>query len=201
MPAPAIVAPAETPQTDRVREAFNALWGDKTLGAQVRAKVKEIYPDVQTPEDQFDPYVAPLKAELEAMRAERAAEKEAAATEKVEREKVAAQANLEASLEAARRKFNLTGDGFDKMCERMKATGNYTDAEAAAAWVVQQTPLPAAPGPYLGPQNINLFGSSEKDENFALLHADPQGRFLDAEFTAFMKDPAGYCAEAGFAYQ
>lgn len=187
------------PAEDRVREAFNKLWADKDLGPAVRGKIKELYPDVQLPEEQFEPSVAPLRAELEALRAEAKAMKEEREADKIVADQAKAQANLDQMLSNARQRYNLTDEGFDKMVERMKAQNNYTDADAAAAWVAQQAPKPVTPGPYLGPQNINLFGSSEKDESFALLHNDPGGKFLDHEFREFMSDPDKYVRDAGFA--
>lgn len=189
---------AKTADEARALEIFNEVFNDATseAGKALRAKAKEKNPALRLPEDAVEPLVAPfreenaaLKARLDAMEAERAEEKKT-------REDDAAKSNLEAALAGARQRFNLTDEGFDKMVARMKETGNYGDAEAAAAWVAQQTPPPQAPGPYLGPQNIDLFGSSEKDERFALLHQDPGGKFLDREFTDFIADPDKYVREA-----
>jgi hypothetical protein len=188
------------PAKSRLEQLADKLWNDKTsAGAAYRAAAKELFPDVALPEEAAEGAVAPVKAELDAMRekfdamvAERAAEKQAAAD-------AAVQTNLETAVASARAKYHLTEDGFDKMVARMKETGNYTDAESAAAWVAMQTPTPKAPGPYLGPQNINLFGSAEKNEQFALLHNDPTGKFLDNEFREFLSDPDAYVREAGFA--
>ncbi len=191
-----------TDNNARALELFNELWADpqSEAGRALRAKAKEKY-GVALPEDAAEPVIAPLRAEnealktrLDAIEAERAAEKKA-------NEDKSVQDGLLAQLETARRKYNLTEGGLDLAVARMKETGNYTDADAAAAWVLQQQPKPAAPGPYLGPQNIDLFGSAKYDERFALLHKDPMGAFLDAEFAEFTADPAKYCADAGFPYQ
>jgi hypothetical protein len=192
--------PAAPAAKSRLEQLADKLWNDKgPAGAAYRAAAKAEFPDVILPEEAAEPLVAPLKAELDGMRekfdamvAEREEEKKAAA-------EAAIQTNLETAVANARAKFNLTEDGFDKMVARMKETGNFTDAESAAAWVAMQTPKPAAPGPYLGPQNINLWGSNERDEAFALLHKDPTGAFLDNEFREFLKDPDQYVREAGFA--
>ncbi len=99
-------------------------------------------------------------------------------------------------LDAARNKYNLTSDGFDKMVERMKTTGNYADAEASAAWVAQQTPPTKAPTPGWAPKSMNLFGTKDgRDEKFKLLHEDPMG-FMDAELQEFVRDPDAYVAAA-----
>jgi hypothetical protein len=187
----------------RALEIFSELFNDPAseAGKALRAKAKEKNPNLRLPEDAVEPLIAPyreandaLKARLDAMEAERAEEKKT-------REDDAAKNNLEAALAGARQRFNLTDEGFDKMVARMKETGNYGDAEAAAAWVAQQTPPPQAPGPYLGPQLLNLAGSAQYDEKFALLHKDPMGAFLDSEFREFLADPVKYSAEAGFPYQ
>ena len=185
----------------RALEIFNEVFNDtqSEAGKALRAKAKEKNPNLRLPEDAVEPMVAPfreenaaLKARLDALEAERAEERKAA-------EDAKARGDLESALAGARQRYNLTDEGFDKMVARMKESGNYADADAAAAWVAQQTPPPQAPGPYLGPQNINLFGSAEKDERFALLHSDPMGKFLDAEFREFTSDPDAYVRSAGFA--
>jgi hypothetical protein len=193
-------APVLNEGQKRALEVFNELWNDSSeAGRLLRAKAKEKYPETKLPEEAAEPLVAPLRAELEAMRAEREAERAERKAEKEEADQAKAQANLDSMLTNARNRYNLTDDGFDKMVARMKEQNNYTDADAAAAWVAQQAPKPTAPGPYLGPQDINLFGSSEKNEAFELLHRDPMGKFLDNEFREFTADPDKYVREAGFA--
>lgn len=183
----------------RARELLGDLWNDRDLGAQIRKKAKEKYPDVVLPEDHLEPQFTALneanqklEAKLKEMQDEREAERKAAAEN-------SQAANLQTALDNARNRFNLTDEGFDKMVARMKETGNYTDAEAAAAWVAQQTPPTPQIKSYMGPQNINLFGSSDHDERFAQLHRDPSGRFLDEEFKSFFTDPDAYVREAGLA--
>ena len=70
------------------------------------------------------------------------------------------------------------------MVARMKETGNYADADAAAAWVASKTPAAAPAGPTWRSQDLNLFGSKDKDETLAKLHLfDPQailGQLVDA---------------------
>jgi hypothetical protein len=196
-------APAGTPpksaEENRLKALVDSLWSDSKLGSQVRAKAKEMFPDITTPEDTVEPAIAPLRAEAEALRNDLKAMREERAAEKAAAEEAKQQRDLQSSLESAAAQFHLNESGFDKMVARMKETGNYSDAAAAAAYVVSQTPVAPQPGPYLGPQNINLFGTAEKDERFSLLHKDAGGRFLDAEFTDFMTDPDKYVRDAGFA--
>jgi hypothetical protein len=180
----------------RAQELLESLWNDSSLGSKVRAKAKEMYPDVNIPEDQFSPMIAPLqnelnaaKEDLAAMRAERLAEKEA-------REEASARSNLEDALAGARQKYNLTDEGFDKMVARMKETGNYADADASAAWVAQQTPAKTVNKADWLPRKINLFGSAEESEeaDFKLLHINPLA-YQDDQLSRFAADPDKYVAE------
>jgi len=191
-------APQPTQNQTRTYELFQKLWNDDKLGAQVRAKAKEVYPDITLPDEQFAPVIAPLKAQIDELTATLAAEREERSKKEAEAAEAAAAKTFEERAQAARNGYSLTPDGFDKMIERMKETGNYTDFEAAAAWVAGQMPKPIQPGPYLGPQSLDLFGSKNKDEQYATLWRDPSGSFLDQEFTAFMDNPRQYIQEAGF---
>jgi DNA repair exonuclease SbcCD ATPase subunit len=129
----------------RAEKLFLALMKDSKANPIVRQKAKEIFEDVEFPEDQVDPLIEPLrsetkalKEELEALRKEREEEREARALESQKQ-------NLEQALNDARARYNLTDEGFDKMVARMKETGNYSDADAAAAWVAQSAPKLFAP--------------------------------------------------------
>ena len=109
-------------QVDRVRDAFNKLWADTDLGPQVRKKVKELYPDVALPEDAAEPVVAPLRAQLDRLEAENAKMREEREAEKAAAAERSAQQSINDRLDAARKRFNLTEEGFDKMVARMKET-------------------------------------------------------------------------------
>ena len=144
--------------------------------------------------DVVDPFVAPLKAENAALK-ERLDKMEASrAAEKDESEKRAAQINLESALAKARQDYNLTDEGFDKMVSRMKETGNYADADAAAAWVASKTPPAAPKGPTWRNQDLNLFGSKDKDEALVKLHRDPVG-YQDDQIEEFLRNPDQFMRE------
>ena len=188
--------PEATETQLRAEALLNELLTDPKLGADVRAKAKAKYTDIQFVEDRMDPLVsglreelATLKAEREADKAEREAEKKADADAKV-------QADLESAISAARAKYALNDEGFEKMVERMRTTGNVADAEAAAAWVAQNQPPPAKPGPSWAPADLNLFGSSREsqDAKVRLLHTNPEN-FFDQEVAEilqeFQNDPEG----------
>ena len=180
----------------RAAELLEELTRDSEVGAKIRSVIKTKFPDSQAArlDDIAEPLVAPLKKEnaalkerLDKLEADRLAEKEDA-------EKRAAQTNLEQALAKARQDYSLTDEGFDKMVARMKDTGNYADADAAAAWVASKTP-PAAPvGPTWRSQDLNLFGSHDKDEALVKLHRDPIG-FQDDQIEEFLRNPDQFTRE------
>ena len=178
---------------ERLRALAETLWTDKELGAKVQARAKEMFPDVKTNEDVFSPVLNPLREENAAM-AKRleAMQEKLAAREKAEEK--TQRVSLEKQLDAARKNFNLTDEGFDKMVARMKETGNYSDADAAAAWVASKAPPAAVAGPTWKPQSMDLFGIKNHDESMAALHRDPVG-YQDAQLAEFVSDPDKYVAD------
>jgi hypothetical protein len=180
----------------RAQKLVEALWSDGKMGASVRAKAKELFPDVTLPEDAISPIVAPMQEELATMRAQLAEERNARIKEREDAEASRQRATLEDSLASARARYGLTDEGFDKMVARMKATGNYSDAEASAAWVAQQEPVQRVNKADWLPKKIDLFGSSteRQDEAFRQLHTNPQG-YLDGQLQEFVNDPDRYVRE------
>jgi hypothetical protein len=179
---------------DRLKVLAEALWNDRELGPKVQAKAKEMFPDAKTNADVVDPWLNPLREQneklakdLEALRAERAEEKKAASEASMKR-------SLEESLDNARKAYNLTDEGFDKMVARMKETGNYTDPDAAAAWVASKNPPAPVNTPTFGPQALNFWGAEKRDESLAELHRDPQ-RYMDDQLAQFVRDPDRYVKE------
>lgn len=195
-PSPAPAAPATDPAAERLAQVYNALWADKDIGAKVRAKTKEMFPDVVTPEDNIDPLLAPVRAELAEMQETLKTEREARVAERAAETEARQAATMREQLDAACERFNLNDDGLDKMVARMKETGNYTDAEAAAAWVVQQTPPVVVPKAGYLPKKLDLFGSANAraEQDFVQLHTDPQG-YMDDQLERFAQDPDLYVRE------
>lgn len=186
---------------ERAIKLFESLVRDKKLGKDVRAKASELFPDVQFAEDDIvDSAVAPLREEIAAISNTLKEEREARAKEKEEADNSRSKRNLESALDGARNKYNLTEDGFDKMVARMKDTGNYSDAEAAAAWVAQQTPPPARVNKAdWMPMRIGQEQSLRENEDLMnLLHKDPQGFELHM-LNEFVNDPDGFTRAAGMA--
>lgn len=185
--------PAIDPVHKRALELIEDLIHDKDLGPGVRKAAKAKFPDIRIPEDDVEPLMSPLRAENETLKQRLAAIEEARETEKKEREEARTRRTLEESIDAARSKFSLTDDGVAKMLERMRTTGNYADAEAAAAWVAQQTPPAPPPGPTWMPKsfdNSSLFGTNDADK-LKLLHLNPQ-EYQDGELREFARDPDAY---------
>lgn len=200
MPEAAVPEAPRTPaappsHAERSAELINALWNDGDIGAALRKKAKEKYPDLVLPEETFNPVIAPLQKALETTSAELAALRKEREEEKKANEEAALNRSFEEAVAKARRDYSLTDEGFEKMIERMKATKNYTDADAAAAWVVSKEPPPPAPGPTWGPQNASIFGgqASQADEKMRKLLTDPQG-YADAELNEFIANPDAYVA-------
>jgi hypothetical protein len=178
----------------RAEELLNALWSDGEIGAKVRQAAKSKFPDAKIVDDVVAPFVAPLMEQNKKLQ-ERLDKFETDRTaERAEAEERTAQANLEQRLDVARRNFSLTDDGFDRMVARMKDTGNYADADAAAAWVASKTPPVAPKGPSWSPQDIDLFGSKNKDEAKEKLHRDPVG-YQDDVLGEFYRDPDKFVRE------
>ena len=182
----------------RAHELLLALWNDKDVGARIQAKAKEKWPeDVTTSQERLDPYLQPLldgqkalQDQLKKFEEDREADRKAAK----ERDDASNQKNFEDSIAKASKAYNLTAEGFELMVKRMKDTGNYGDPEAAAAWVASKTPPEPGPAKKFGPQNINLFGTHERDERLAELHRDPLA-YMDRELAEFVSDPDKYTRE------
>ena len=187
--------PRPATQTEiRAAQLVEALWSSADLGPSVREQAKKLFPDIRLPEEA--PVIAPLKAETEAMRARL----EKLETELAERDRKSGEekafSDLEGAVNKAVSKFGLTDEGRAAMLDRMKETRNYTDVEAAAAWVAHSKPQTPTAGPSwaTGDRRANLFGSAERDDRYKALHLDPEG-FLESELRNFASDPDRYVNE------
>lgn len=181
----------------RAMKLVDNLTTDPKLGPDVRKRAKELFSDIHTVEDDVDPLVAPIRQSVSEL-----AEQNKKILERLEaRDKADADAKAEIALSEklarARSEFGLTDDGYAKMIDRMKATGNLTDPEAAAAYIVSKAPKPQPTStPSFLPQSANLFGSSSKsdDADLIALHRDPEA-YLEAQLREFVADPVKYTNE------
>lgn len=172
------ISKADLAILERTKAMTNAAWKDPAFGAAFRKKAKELYSDIALPEDNVDPVVAPLRAEVDETKAQLKSALERLDKRDNDEKERATQTSLENALNNARQKFSLTDEGFDKMVARMKETSNFTDAEAAAAWVASTTPAPKpAGGPSWTPQDLNLYGSKTVNDDYKLLHQDTEAFF------------------------
>lgn len=178
---------------DRAKALLDAIWNDSDLGPKARAKAKAMYPDVTLPEDHMTPMLDPLRAQLDRTEAALARVEEERKAEREAREAEGAKQNLESAIAGARERYNLTDDGFDKMIAHMKETNNFTDADGAAAWVAQQTPVNTPTKAEWMPRKANFLGSAreEQDEAIQFLHNHPED-FLEAHLEEFAANPYGY---------
>ena len=175
----------------RSKELIDALWNDGEVGKKIQQAAKAKWNDIKTTDDVMSPIIEPHMNKLRAMEEkyeklleERMEEKRATEDERVK-------VKLEEQLEKARRDYNLTEEGFKQMIDRMKSTGNYSDAEAAAAYVASKAPPAKVAGPTWAPQDLDLFGSKNRNDALVELHRDPMG-YMDSQLSEFVSDPDKY---------
>jgi len=175
----------------RSKELIDALWNDGEVGKKIQQAAKAKWNDIKTTDDVMSPIIEPHLNKLKAMEEkyeklleERLEEKRATEDERVK-------VKLEEQLEKARRDYNLTEEGFNQMIDRMKSTGNYSDAEAAAAYVASKAPPAKVAGPTWAPQDLDLFGSKNRNDALVELHRDPMG-YMDSQLSEFVSDPDKY---------
>lgn len=190
--------PEATQSQIRAEELLAQLMNDGKIGSEIRKAAKAKFPDIRVVEDFAEPVVAPLRAEnaalkerLDKLEADRAAERKAW-------DEQSAKTTIEQALDKARRDYNLTDEGLDKAVARVKEMGATADigaaVDAAAAWVASKTPPAEVKGPTWAAQDLNLFGTKDKDESMAKLHRDPVG-FQDDVLAEFYRDPDRFTRE------
>lgn len=183
----------------RSKALVDRLLGDRgDAGKAARAEALKLFPDLEgklvDPNADLEPIVAPLRAQIEALTTtitERDA-KEAEAAQKALEER--AEFTLQSKLDATKKSFNLTDEGLKAVMERMTATGNYADTDAAAAYVLKDYKPVETRSAALGPQAADFLGkaSQEDADRMKLLWNDPDGAFLDYEISKMEADPNGY---------
>jgi hypothetical protein len=188
--------PQPTPAATRAQQLVDKLWARKdAVGVEFRKSAKEMFPDINTPDEQMEIAAAPIVEKVGKLEGQlKDALDRISAREKAD-DDLKAENDLGAKIYKAASTFGLTDQGRDKMMARMKETGNVADPEAAAAWVVSQMPKPQASNtPSWLPQKADLFGVTERDEKWASLHRDPL-KYFDNELRECFNDPQKYVAE------
>jgi len=194
-----IVKPATENQL-KAEQLVETVFNDPALGAPVHEFATKMFGQIKPHANTVikktvvEPEVAAIRKQLETTE-----EKLAKALERIdERDKREEEAktvsDMRASIADARRKYGLTDEGEQKLIERMREMKNYTDVEAAAAYVVHSAPPQPTSGPSWAPHKTDFYGTAKANEAFADLHKDPMG-FMDGEIAKFLKDPAQYASE------
>lgn len=173
-------------------EAFlNDLGNDGEIGITVKQRAEKKFnvkhPDLVARQQIEDTLVKPLRAELEESKKNFKDVDERLTKFQNENLNAKEEVALEKKLRNAQSQYGLTDEGLNKAINRMKAEG-HTDIDAAASWVVGQEPKakPASAPNYM-PQDFNLFGSSEIDEQWRGLNENPV-KFADKEIANIMND-------------
>lgn len=188
----------------RSKALVDRLLGDRgDAGKAARAEALKLFPDLEgklvDPNADLEPIVAPLKAQIDALTEKLTAKEtaEAEAAQKALEER--AEFTLQSKLDATKKTFNLTDEGLKAVMERMTATGNYADTDAAAAYVLKDYKPVETRSAALGPQAADYLGKSsgEDMERMKLLWNDADGGFLDYEIAKMEADPRDYVKNYG----
>lgn len=171
----------------KAKQIFDDLWVDPKHAKAIQTMVAEKVPGARTPAALAEPFVAPIREDLTAVRDENKKLTERIDNwEKSQKDK-AEETTLRQEIDSAQKKYRLTDEGVAAMIKRMRDKNN-PDVESAATWVVSQQPKPAAvPTSSYLPQSMNLFGSSEKDEKWEELNRDPV-KWADKEIATILNE-------------
>lgn len=175
-------------ELQRSRDLIARAWADPNLRPGLKAHVKAVMPDYRLPDDDFEVLTAPIRQQNEALAkqvgdlVDTLKKRDEAAEKREQESRDALYAN---KFEAACQRFNLTDEGRQKVIDRMKETGAYSDPLGAAAFIVSQEPPAVPSGSLWGNNTLNFAGSAEKSdvERYKLLHSglDGPSRYLEAE--------------------
>lgn len=180
---------------EKTQKLLNEIWNDPEKGLVVKKAWKEKFPQAVIPE--VDIATAQEKA-AKALEEKVASENkelrdrlERFEKEQAERDKAAKEARenaaFEAEMQTAKKKYNLTAEGMQKVIDRMKEKNN-PDVEAAAAWVTDHEPkvAPATTSSF-APSEMDLYGSSSGSDEWADLNKSPT-KYFDKTVTSMLND-------------
>jgi hypothetical protein len=174
-------------ELQRHRDFLNKVYADPSLRAGITKHLREKFPEIRLADDDIDAATAPLRADIDAIKKQnqelldalKKRDDDAAKTVK-DRE----DADFVSSMEAARKKYALTDEGFEQMKALMRDRKVY-DPEIAAQHLVAQTPPSLPPGPLYGSAALNFANSAEvsDDARYKMLHSglDGPSKYLEAE--------------------
>lgn len=188
------VSAARLKLLERNANLAEALWNDPKHGMKIKEIAKEKWPDSNIPEldairevkktesdilTKVEETKKETIARIEAFEAERKKEKE-------EAREARAKSDFESDVESAKKKYQLTPEGMEKVFARMKEKNN-PDVEAAAAWVTDHQPAPL--NHTSAPSAFNPFGSRSEDKDWELLNKNPfDGKFAEQEISRITAD-------------
>ena len=181
---------------DHVKQAsvdlLNRLLGNPETAAEAEDLISRVNPNADFPMKRArEAVIKPVMSELEKEREKIAAlEAKLAAREKAEEEAAerARENSLLSRIDSVKGKYGFSDETLQRVMNRMREQNN-PDVEAAAAWVAESIPK-AAPqtGHDFLPTNVDPWGTTSGDEQWAGLHKDPD-RWLTSELRSIARDP------------
>lgn len=192
-----------------VNKMTNDLWNDDKIGMALKERWKEKHPEANIPEVVVAQSTRKVEQELLAKveAKEKAVDDKISAWEKKYQDKEEAETNKKAEekfaseVDETKKKYQLTAEGMEKVFARMKEKNN-PDVEAAAAWVTDHEikAKPVSNSSAYTPSDMNLYGSSQGDEEWKELNKNPikyGDRVLNEMATDFANGNFGRYKEFG----
>lgn len=176
-------------QSAELLKLLNQLWADEKVGETVRRRAKEIRPEITIPDDH--PVAVKVRGEVHNLRGQLSDLQAKLLASEQEKANALAESTLREALGKAQSRFKLTDDGMAGTIKLMQER-QIADAEAAAALYVDSLPKngPSVPNAFL-PKKMNLFGTTNVDEQWRSLHENPDQFFADTVNAVLSEMPFG----------
>ena len=184
------ISDAELATLQRAKSLLDTLYSDGDMGMDFKRMLKKKFPDARIPElDIVDKERKAIDEKINPIAEENKKLKERLEKWETDQRNKEEEGALKATLSDVQKKYGFTEEGMQKVIARMKDKNN-PDAESAAAFIKSQEPKPQTikSSNYL-PQDMNLFGSSQKsdDESIKALHMDPR-KWQDNEIASILNE-------------
>lgn|SRR5574337_35591 len=182
---------AELETLRRAHKLLDGLYNDPKHGMAFKRMMKEKIPDAKIPElDIIEQVTKPYDERMTALEAENKKLHDELELDRKTRKEREEEDSVKLTLAEVQKKYKLTDEGMQKVIDRMKEKNN-PDAEAVAAWLVSQQPAPKPVTPTgYQPSELNLFGSSTQEEQYADLHKDPL-KWFDKQVADILSEDVG----------
>lgn len=177
----------------RAHTLLESFWNDKDQGQAFKKMIKTKFPDASIPEldvaEQLTKAHEEKYSQLDAT--QKALQERLDKFEQGHKDKEE-DGKLRSRIDAVQKEYGWTDDGMEKVIKRMRDQSS-ADVEAAAAWVAKHEPKPQPTknSPSWAPEKMNLYGSAEKDDQWADLNKSPD-RFFDKEVASILNEPENY---------